>query len=396
VASTWGSLPKESTLIETRCVQDLAELAKVIEPQQWNALLDRSASACIFLTWEWLTTWWRRFGAGQRILFFILRDGKDVVGLAPLMMTPGPTRVTRAFRHLTFLGQYSDTAPEDLDIIAAPGREPEVARALVAELVDRRSEQWDLLRLQHVLKTSPNRAPLIQALAERGIFVREENEEECFNLALPASWEEFFRDKNRNFKKRWHGTVNRLEREGELKLEVVVPGEPTAAAFAELLRLNRARWGEEGTSFRSDSVIAFHQELCQQIHPRGWVLLALMTVGGKVVAAKYDFVYAGKVWGYQGGWDPDWEEHRVGDVLFGKCFEWAMAQGLTEYDFLGGASVYKERWSTGRRAMGDVVGYSPTLRGQALRVLGRGKQELKRRLPPALLDRARALWRRLQ
>ena len=33
--------------------------------EEWNELLESSTSNCLFLTWEWLYTWWRHL-SGRR------------------------------------------------------------------------------------------------------------------------------------------------------------------------------------------------------------------------------------------------------------------------------------------------------------------------------------------
>src|SRR5204862_4045645 len=35
--------------------------------EEWDELLASSAADCIFLTWEWLHTWWNHLAAGRRL-----------------------------------------------------------------------------------------------------------------------------------------------------------------------------------------------------------------------------------------------------------------------------------------------------------------------------------------
>ena len=67
-------------------------------------------------------------------------------------------------------------------------------------------------------------------------------------------------------------------------------------AFEELIRLNRLRWGAGGTSFRSPEYLAFHKVLATRFHDKGWLLLFLMSLNGRKIGARYDFVYGGKIW----------------------------------------------------------------------------------------------------
>ncbi|MBI1735028.1 MAG: glycosyl transferase family 1, partial [Candidatus Rokubacteria bacterium] len=49
----------------------------------WNALLAQSRADCVFLTWEWLFTWWKYFSPGRELAILAVRDGAELVALAP-------------------------------------------------------------------------------------------------------------------------------------------------------------------------------------------------------------------------------------------------------------------------------------------------------------------------
>ena len=53
---------------------------------EWDALLRSSHSNGLFLTWEWISTWWRIYGDGRALHLLAARDdGGRLIGLAPLM-----------------------------------------------------------------------------------------------------------------------------------------------------------------------------------------------------------------------------------------------------------------------------------------------------------------------
>src|SRR5262249_1610580 len=122
-------------------------------------------------------------------------------------------------------------------------------------------------------------------------------------------------------------------------------------ALEEIVHLNRDRWGQKGLSFRTDAFLDFHRRIAPILVGNGEAILMLMTLGDRVAAGRYDFVYGGKIWGYQGGWLREYEKWRLGTILLAKVIQWAIERGLNEYDFLGGAADYKEQWSTATRQM---------------------------------------------
>ena len=247
-----------------------------------------------------------------------------------------------------------------------------------------------------MLADSPNLAALQSALAGKHIELELGEEIPCYHVTLPESFEALLKSKSQHFRKRWNNTRNRLLRAGEVTYRFAPEEISLEEAFAALHRLNRERFGGSGTSFRTPQYLEVHRRFCELCASRGWLALCVMLQDGEVIAAKYDFLYAGKLWGNQGGWSREHQQQKVGEILIGKLLEWGIEKGAREYDFLGWPAEYKQRWSTGQRAMrAEVRAYGPTLGGQLARGLARGQKLLKERLPPEWLEHLRRLRARL-
>src|SRR5262249_22506113 len=50
---------------------------------EWNALLESSASDCVFLTHEWLSTWWKHLAQG-RLRILTALDRGNLIGILPV------------------------------------------------------------------------------------------------------------------------------------------------------------------------------------------------------------------------------------------------------------------------------------------------------------------------
>src|SRR5262245_14275943 len=118
----------------------------------WDDLLSRSASNNVFLTWEWLCTWWHTYGRRDALrLVLAYDDSNRLCGIAPLYRTAtyvGPVR----FRALEFLGARH-VSSEYLDFIADRSDYTRIVAGLLAEL--RRRRDWDVLLGFHTLAESP-------------------------------------------------------------------------------------------------------------------------------------------------------------------------------------------------------------------------------------------------
>src|SRR5947209_17193685 len=87
---------------------------------EWNALLDRCERATVFQTWEWNQAWWRAFGRGKRLRLLEVRDGGELVGLAPLYISQ---HLGTPLLRLAFVGTG---ASDYLDLLTPDARAAEV------------------------------------------------------------------------------------------------------------------------------------------------------------------------------------------------------------------------------------------------------------------------------
>jgi len=55
---------------------------------EWNELLKSSACDCLFLTWEWLYTWWKYLREDRRLHIVAVRRGAELIAIAPLALIP--------------------------------------------------------------------------------------------------------------------------------------------------------------------------------------------------------------------------------------------------------------------------------------------------------------------
>ena len=268
------------------------------------------------------------------------------------MIGKGPGRLMGRRPHLMILGQRGETLAEHLDWIVRPNALDEVVEGFVEALDTLPS--FDVLLLERVREDSPVLARLEPRLRERGLLVERVAERTSPYLELPASFEALLASRSRNFRRQWRNSMNRLGRDGDVSFRVVGGDLELDEAFEQLVRLHRARWGEGRGSFRTERYVAFHRRLSRALLDEDSLLLGLLEVDGTPIAARYDFLHAGKVWSFQGGREPALEHGRPGTVAMWLGIAWAIEQGYREYDLLSGAEAYKDRWATGRRALVDV------------------------------------------
>lgn len=354
--------------------------------QEWNALLEHSAADCLFLTWEWLFTWWTHLSAGARLHLLVVRSGRELIAIAPLLLRR--RRALEApFPVLEFLGESAGT--DYLDVILRSGAESEALRAL-SDCLDAEKLALRLIRL----RAGASAAALAVELERRGWWCNGAGDDVCPLARWPApSWDAYLatlRSKDRiEFRRR----QNNLHKLFAVRFQQAEMEEERRAAMGALVALHDSRWRGRGgsTALHTPALRSFHDEVSRLALERGWLRLYLLMLDGRPAAAQYSFRYRQTFYDYQKGFDPTYSRHGVGLLMIGMTIKRAIEEGAAEYDFLHGAEPYKLRWAAQAQELTRVDLFPPGARGATHRLLvaggGGARKAARRLLGDALAER---------
>jgi CelD/BcsL family acetyltransferase involved in cellulose biosynthesis/GNAT superfamily N-acetyltransferase len=298
---------------------------------EWQALWDRSPRATPFISPDWLLAWWRHLGGGP-LRTLAVRDGRRLAGLLPMFVWESD-----GVRQLTPLG---NGISDHVDLLAAPGRERDVAAAILAHLGE--SEDWDAADFRDL----PADSPLLRCPLPDGIAGETEDEEPCPVLVLPRSFEGL--DSvipPEHFKKLCYYR-RRLKRDFVVRFETATDEATLDELFDALVRLHGARWAARGEPGVLDAprVLAVHRESASRRLAHGRLRLHGLRLDGRIAAVWYGFAAKGRVHYYLGGFDPALDRYSLGTVMVGHAIEQAAREGADEFDFLRGREAYKYAW----------------------------------------------------
>lgn len=317
---------------------------------EWNSLLERSGSRSVFLRWEWLHGWWRHLGSGSTLLLLLARDAEGtLVGIAPLCVRSagrGPWSRTVSFLGTTFISS------EYLDLVAAPGREAEVAEAIWRALLAR-SAEWDCIALTDLRDSSVALTHWSRLGDDSRFLVERATCQECPYIELPPTVDEFWKRLTPTMRATVRRRTRKLEETG-VRYRIVEEPAEMAATLDLLYELHAKRWAtrDQAGKFRDEAVRGFHRELTATMGGGARQRLGTLTHGDRVIGALYWLEYGGIVSFYQMGYQPappdpqlNWSYYSPGTVLLGHCMVDAVEGGFTEFDFLRGYEPYKRRWT---------------------------------------------------
>jgi len=308
---------------------------------EWDDLLRSSEVNGFFLSRAWVRAWYVACAEEFEMFVLAVRDGAQrLVGIAPLALRRDSSELQ--FAGQSFWGEY-------LGFILDPRFDRTAADLICRALAETFRASWSSIRLRFVHADSRFEQVLIEHADIYGLYLRETSLEGAPFAALPSDIDAYFETRSSHFAKRVDYLERRLAKTGEVELRLAGENLDVAEGIEEFWRLYNLRWDSFDPAF-----VAFHRQFAHELVARGEAWLAVLYVAGVAVAARYDFVYAGKVWSYLGGWDREWGRFEVGNVLIGRLLRLAIERGLYEYDFLAGDADYKRRWGTGIRAMADL------------------------------------------
>jgi len=356
---------------------------------EWDPLLAASGQDHLFLTWEWLRTWWRHLGGRRRLRLLVARDGRQCVALAPLAMAPPRLDRLVPFRSLEFLG--AGTVGSDyLDLIVRRGEED----AAIDAIGDHLARRGCMLHLDRVRREGSLAARLAERLHPRGWTRRQAAADVCPFIRLGGhTWDSYLSSLGSAHRYNFQRRLKNLHRRHTVEFHRVTREEDRGPALAGLLRLHEARWRPRGGSdaFGSAALVSFHEDLTRRALARGWLRLFELRLDGRAAASLYAFRHRDTFSFYQAGFDPAYAKESVGLVTMGLAIKSAIEDGAAEYDLLHGDEPYKAHWAQESRGLASLEIYPPRLHGLACRQavdLGRTARRVARRLlPPAVADR---------
>jgi CelD/BcsL family acetyltransferase involved in cellulose biosynthesis len=301
---------------------------------EWNDLLCHSPSDTIFLTLEFQRTWWQCLGEGD-LLILAVREGKELVGIAPLFATTDP----QGQRVLAIVG-CAEVA-DYLDFIVAQGHAEAVYAALVGHLAGPSVPAWDVLDLCNVHQNSPM-LTVLPALAEtRGWVASVAKEDVCPVVRLPGTWEEYLQMLDRRQRHEMRRKLRRIEAEATVDWYIVGPEHSLEAEVEDFLALMAASTPDKAT-FLNPQMRDFFHRLSRVTYDAGWLQLVFLEIDGQKAAAYLNFVYNNRVLVYNSGLN--WKvfpKLGVGIVLTAYCVRHAIEEGREVFDFLQGDERYK-------------------------------------------------------
>lgn len=366
--------PEAQGALHLEVITDIAGFTLL--KSEWNDLLQASDADCLFLTWEWLHTWWKHLAAGRKLQLLTVRRGSQLLAIAPFAIRPRQPERLLPFQALEFLGTGA-VGSDYLDLIIRRGAEEEALQSIAGHL----AEKGAVVELRQVRVGSRLASRLASQLQKRGWTASQTVTDVCPYLDIAGrSWESYLAGVGPSHRQNVRRRLRRIAASFQVDFQQVRNEAQRRECLLLFAELHRMRWAERRGSDALDDagIMEFHEELTAMALQRGWLRLFLLRLDRKPVASIYAFRYGKVFYFYQSGFDPAYRHHSVGLVTMGLAIQRAIDEGAAEYDMLHGDEEYKFLWARGGRDLVRLDCYPPNAEGALYRQAIGLRQGLKR------------------
>jgi hypothetical protein len=341
--------------------------------KDWSELLDEIPGVPIFLTWEWIRTWWFYFGQDRQLWLLTARDKQGrLLGIAPLMSEEYKKGLIK-LGMITFIGT-GRVCPTHLNILARTSDQEELYRAFLNFLLGQ-SEQWDILRITSVDPISIENNLLMAA----GGRIRIGAQITSPYIPLPSTWETYLKSVSRNLRHNIKSPSLKLESDypDTVDFACVTDPQELKSAMEKLVELirNRCHAKRLSTDWDDPTFTSFHQTIAYLALNHGWLRLYTLTVKDRVIALLYCFRFKDCVYAYNAGYEIDWSGYSPGCLLIAYSIQTAIREAASELDLGRGDSEYKFAWTDHVRIENEIQ-FSSNWRGDLWIKVGNFKMVL--------------------
>jgi len=311
----------------------------------WTQVQEEARCDNPFVTYEWMRTWWEAFGRGKELCILLVKQRRDPVAVAPLMLDVGRLVGMR----VRCLESIQNAHTPRFDFLVSRSAD-EVYGAIWKHLLALRPH-WDVLQLNQLPKGSRTLEEFPRLAEQAGVPYGIWHSNDSPYLALSGDWESYLATLDSKHRSNLRNRLKRLGQIGTPSLSTVTAGPDLDGMLEEGLRIEAAAWkGKAGTAICCQPELRqFYSSLARRFAARGWVRLQFLNVGDRRAAFAYSICYRGKSYLVKIGYDPEFSVYSPFNLLCRFLLRDAFEEGLSEFDFLGESMDWKLRWAREQR-----------------------------------------------
>lgn len=315
--------------------------------EECESAMDRVAGeqgAPVYMTWDWLKSWWEFYGGNREFALVLVGDRDQVVGFVPWYIdSVGLLGLRRRVARIV----GANVPPKTFDPPIG-GCSGDAVESMVRALFEQ--SRCDLVCLGPVSASWRGKKVwqrAIERLSASGYRWQYRRLDVRTIFLLPATFEEFVAKLSSGERKGRLKRLRQLSRSCHLVADVVSDADRVEAAFEEFVELHQRQWrsaGRPGHFGAWPKAVPFNRQLVTRQAEHGRVRFYRLVGDGQLLASRYTYLFGRTLYSElparaTGG---DWDRRGVGICSMLKFVEQAIGEGISCIDSGIGHYEHKE------------------------------------------------------
>lgn len=327
---------------------------------EWGALLPATSADRLFLSWQWMYTWWDTWAGdlGLDLCILTARREGELIGIAPLYLDSVRVRQYLPVRRLQFIGnawQRTDTVrTEYLGFITASDISRELCDAFLAFIFD--SLDWDEFVICDLSGLTDTSVALHGFCRDRKRPVFHTDIDFGIRIPVQGDFADYLKTMGKNTRLKFYNRRTYLDKLATHSIEYATPG-TLDTHFSALNLFHRERWGADCFAGKS---IEFHRNLLGRLGPSQKMLFSTLFIDNEPVSTSYNISAGDTVYNVQAGFYENYDKKlSLGTLHMGYAVENAFKSAHVKYfDLLAGNGkneFYKQKYPGERMAYCTLI-----------------------------------------
>jgi CelD/BcsL family acetyltransferase involved in cellulose biosynthesis len=308
---------------------------------EWDAALQRSKDNHVFLSWEWLSSWWKHYGQKREFFLVTVIDGDKILAAAPLMISRYNLYGIK-LKKIEFIA----TPASDYHTFLLTDKKTDHVRMML-NYVEQNAMEWDCIELQEIPEDSET-ARILRIISKEPLNFEEKILTRCPHVFLPNKFEDFIKELSSSFRYNLHRYEKKLRKEFKVDFRICNDIEAVNIFMKIFFDLHQKRWQSQRLpgAFADKRFRDFHLDAARAFIKRGWLVLDFLVLNDEPRAAGYSFKCGYRLFQYLCGFDPQYSKYSIGNLRQMHILKYCIENSLKECDFMRGDEPYKVKWNT--------------------------------------------------
>ena len=327
----------------------------------WNNLLSKSDINIPFMTFEWMSIWWKNYGKASDLLILLIKNDGAVIGIAPLMKTRINLRGL-SVKAITFIvNAHSNRA----GFILIAEKKQAVHR--IIDFLLKSDLVFDIILFDMVEMNSETDRNVAEVLEEiKSKHVRLPSNISPY-IQIRGIYDQYLNAVSKNLKAKLNHIIRMMKETPDYRI-IRYSNTDIEKAMSEVLEVSRETWQyDEGTAIASTAEsTSFYSSLADVFGKKGCLELWVFKIKEQPIAFQFNLDFGNKIYCLKTGYKKEYSKLNAGKIIRRVSIENCFDGKKEEYDMLGDISSDKMRWTSLTRQHDKYYIYKSTVFGRAL------------------------------